>query len=91
MSKSEVIPQVQISKIPERLKKLKAEATQKENDFIDVMESLYDAFKEKQQQVVDRVAETPEAINKNVHEKPWIYIGGAAAIGLLTGFILGRR
>lgn len=89
MSKSEIIPQV--SKIPERLKKLKTEATQKENELLDVVMSIYDSFKETQHEVGEKISQAPHAINKMAHEKPWMYVGGAAAIGLLVGFILGRK
>ncbi len=30
-------------------------------------------------------------VNKQVHENPWPYIGGAAVVGVLFGYILGRN
>jgi ElaB/YqjD/DUF883 family membrane-anchored ribosome-binding protein len=30
-------------------------------------------------------------VDKNVHQNPWPYLGGAAVIGLLLGYILGRN
>lgn len=35
--------------------------------------------------------ETAENVDKSVHEKPWTYVGAAAAIGLAFGFLLGRK
>ncbi len=30
-------------------------------------------------------------VDERVHDNPWPYIGGAALIGILVGFILGRK
>ncbi len=30
-------------------------------------------------------------VDENVHDHPWPYIGGAAIIGILVGYILGRK
>lgn len=32
-----------------------------------------------------------EAVDENIHKNPWPYVGGAAALGLLLGYILGRK
>lgn len=89
MSKQQVVSQV--SQIPEKLQKLKNQATEKENELIDVVTSLYDSVMDTQRQVVEKISEAPKAINKMAHEKPWIYIGGGTALGFLAGFILGRK
>jgi ElaB/YqjD/DUF883 family membrane-anchored ribosome-binding protein len=30
-------------------------------------------------------------VDEHVHDNPWPYIGGAALVGLLVGYILGRK
>ena len=40
---------------------------------------------------VDKACEVARGVDKNVHQNPWAYIGGTAAIGLLLGYILGRN
>ena len=40
---------------------------------------------------VDKACEVARGVDKNVHQNPWPYIGGTAAIGLLLGYILGRN
>lgn len=38
-----------------------------------------------------RVKETATNIDRNVHENPWPYIGGAAVISVLVGYLLGSK
>ena len=40
---------------------------------------------------VEKVREVAHDVDKNVHQHPWAYIAGSAAVGLLLGYILGRR
>ena len=40
---------------------------------------------------VDKACEVARGVDKSVHENPWPYIGGTAAVGLLLGYILGRK
>ncbi|MEI6169060.1 MAG: hypothetical protein WCS52_17915 [bacterium] len=40
---------------------------------------------------VEKVKEVAGDVNKNVHENPWPYVAGTAAVGLLLGYILGRN
>ena len=35
--------------------------------------------------------EQAKQVDANVHQNPWPYIGGAAGVGLLLGYILGRN
>jgi len=35
--------------------------------------------------------ENARLVDENVHKNPWPYIGGAAAVGVLVGYILGRK
>lgn len=32
-----------------------------------------------------------KAVDESAHKHPWYFVGGAAVIGLLLGFILGRK
>lgn len=40
---------------------------------------------------IESVKQTADSINENVHKNPWMFIGGAAAITGLVGYILGRN
>jgi len=39
---------------------------------------------------VEKAREFAHDVDKKVHHNPWPYVGGAAAVGLLLGYILGR-
>lgn len=38
-----------------------------------------------------RLKEAGDGVNAKVHENPWTAVGVAAGVGLLLGFILGRK
>lgn len=38
----------------------------------------------------EKAREVATDVDKSVHTNPWAYIGGAAAIALLLGFVMGR-
>ena len=40
---------------------------------------------------VEKAREIAGDVDKNVHRNPWPYIGGAAVVSLLLGYILGRN
>lgn len=40
---------------------------------------------------VEKAREIADDVNKNVHQNPWPYVAGTAAVGLLLGYILGRN
>lgn len=40
---------------------------------------------------VEKAREITRDVDKNVHQNPWPYLGGAAVVGLLLGYILGRN
>ncbi len=44
-----------------------------------------------QNALVAKTREAAKATDQYVHEKPWNAIGAAASLGLLIGFLLGRR
>jgi ElaB/YqjD/DUF883 family membrane-anchored ribosome-binding protein len=92
-------------RINEALELLNAVARDKKAELQAAMESKYTdlssvvtAFTD---QVKNRATEKFEAgkqkvvdvatdIDKSVHKNPWAYIGGAAAAGLMFGFLLSR-
>jgi len=39
---------------------------------------------------VEKARELARGVEENVHRNPWPYIAGAAGVGLLLGYILGR-
>ncbi|MHB9144496.1 MAG: DUF883 family protein [Symbiobacteriia bacterium] len=39
----------------------------------------------------EKVTEAATTVNDHVHANPWPYIGGAAVVSLLAGYILGRK
>ena len=40
---------------------------------------------------IEKAREITHDVDKNVHQNPWPYLGGAAVVGLLLGYILGRN
>ena len=40
---------------------------------------------------VEKAKEVARDVDKSVHENPWPYIAGTAAVGVLVGFLLGRN
>jgi len=44
-----------------------------------------------EQRMVERTKEAAKATDAYVHENPWRAIGTAAGVGLVLGFLLGRR
>ena len=40
---------------------------------------------------IEKAREIARDVDQNVHQNPWPYIAGTAAVGLLLGYILGRN
>ena len=40
---------------------------------------------------VEKAREIAGDVDENVHQNPWPYIGGAAVVGILLGYIMGRN
>lgn len=72
------------------LNKLRNESNAKELELIELVASVYESVKEKQDQLTEKVQDTANTVNTSVHLHPWYYIGGAAVCGILTGFFLRR-
>ena len=52
--------------------------------------ALWDKVKEAKDYTADYTVGKAKDIDKSVHESPWFYIGGAAILAGLIGFIVGR-
>ncbi len=52
--------------------------------------ALWDTLKDAKDFSVDYTVEKAKTVDKSVHESPWFYIGGAALVAGLIGFIVGR-
>lgn len=78
-------------KIQGALNRLKASRTEKEIELIDLVSKMYDNLKEAKEEAVEKIDDAMENINESVHDKPWRYIGGAAAIGFILGLICRRH
>jgi len=40
---------------------------------------------------VEKAHEIAHDVDKNAHQTPWPYVGGAALVGVLLGYIMGRN
>jgi ElaB/YqjD/DUF883 family membrane-anchored ribosome-binding protein len=71
--------------------------TTMENKYADlssVVRAFTDEVKSQASEKIDnakhKVGEIATDIDKSAHKNPWAFIGGAAAVGLALGFLLGR-
>ena len=93
------------SRIHEALSLLNEVAADEKAHLRDMLNDRYEALKEFVENVEDeaergakrlyaagqeKVREAVEVVDTSVHTNPWAYIGGAAAVGLLIGVLLGR-
>jgi ElaB/YqjD/DUF883 family membrane-anchored ribosome-binding protein len=73
---------------------LQAAIENKYTDLASVVGTLADQMKnrttKKFEAGKEKVVEVATDIDDAVHNKPWAYIGGAAAAALVFGFLLGR-
>lgn len=72
------------------LKKLKDQSNAKEIELIELISSIYETVKQKQDQAVDAVQDAATDVNTSVHLHPWRYIAGAALAGFLAGMFVRR-
>jgi ElaB/YqjD/DUF883 family membrane-anchored ribosome-binding protein len=52
--------------------------------------AVWDKLRDAKDFSVDYTVEKARTVDKSVHENPWYYIGGAALVAGLIGFIVGR-
>ena len=57
----------------------------------DTLQKAKGTAKESLANVRERAEDVSEATDEYVHENPWAVIGIAAAVGIVIGFIAGRR
>jgi ElaB/YqjD/DUF883 family membrane-anchored ribosome-binding protein len=51
----------------------------------------YAAVRDSAEMVRERAGEATDATDEYVHENPWAAVGIAAAVGIIIGFVAGRR
>ena len=77
-------------KMSKALDQLNKAVQEKKNEI----EQSVEYFKKNAQRTLDdakaSIVESAETADKEVHAKPWAYLGGAAACAMLVGFIVGR-
>lgn len=66
--------------------------------ILDSEKSAEHAFVRGQKRVTDAAVQAKDfgvkkakEVDEHVHDNPWPYIGGAALVGILFGYILGRK
>jgi len=66
--------------------------------IVDSEKSVGHAFMRGEKRAVDAALQAKDfgvrkakEVDEHVHDYPWPYIGGAAVVGLLIGYILGRK
>jgi ElaB/YqjD/DUF883 family membrane-anchored ribosome-binding protein len=74
------------------------EATQTTNDRMSITDTLSAAQKRAVEAIIhakevgrEKIKQAATAVDENVHENPWPYIGGAALAAFVFGFLIGRR
>jgi ElaB/YqjD/DUF883 family membrane-anchored ribosome-binding protein len=55
------------------------------------IEKLKKATEEAFEESGEKLSHAAKGVQKNVKKNPWAYIGGATAIALFVGFILGKK
>ena len=66
--------------------------------IVDSEKSMGHAFVRGEKRAVEAAMQAKEfgvkkakEVDEHVHDNPWPYIGGAALVGILVGYILGRK
>lgn len=53
--------------------------------------NFLDSMSGSREKAMQAVTTSYESLNKTLKERPWAFVGGAAAIGFVAGFLLGRN
>ena len=77
-------------KMTKVLEQLNKAVLEKKEEIGENLEQFKKITQQKLEDAKEAIVETAESVNKEVHAKPWAYIGAAAACALLAGFITGR-
>ena len=79
-------------KIHEALDLLKEASQEKRVELMEIIAGLYEKAKDAQSAAADKVKAAATTVNDSAHDKPWIYVGGAALVGFVVGlFVRSRR
>ncbi len=92
-------------RITEALELLNSAAKDKKHELEQVITNKFGDFKSLVEEVTgkvkhqtvdsyqvskEKIEDVLSEVDKSVHKNPWPYIGGAAAVALLFGYLLGR-
>ena len=58
---------------------------------VNSINSMKERLGEVETRMIDKTKEAAKATDEYVHENPWRSMGAAAGVGLILGFLLGRR
>ncbi len=58
--------------------------------FMATPESAWKSIKSAKDAAMDYTVDKAKMVDRSVHDHPWYYIGGAALISAIIGYLLGR-
>jgi len=58
--------------------------------FLSTPESAWKTIKHAKEVALDYSIDKAKVVDRSVHDHPWYYIGGAALISSIIGYLLGR-
>ncbi|MES2768544.1 MAG: hypothetical protein V4596_05295 [Bdellovibrionota bacterium] len=53
--------------------------------------NVLDSMSGSKEKILQTVTTSYNSLNKTIKEKPWTFVGGAAVVGFVAGFLLGRN
>lgn len=77
-------------KMTKVLDQLNKAVEEKKSEIEESLEHLKKNAQRSLDDAKETIVESAETVNKEVHARPWAYIGGAATCALLAGFVIGR-
>jgi len=67
------------------------EMTGKGEEWAETAENLPEHGREYKRRAIEGAREASRTVDSYIHENVWMSVGAAAAVGVLVGFLLGRR
>lgn len=58
--------------------------------FLSTPETAWRSIKQAKEVAFDYTIDKAKVVDRSVHDHPWYYIGGAALISAIIGYLLGR-
>lgn len=58
--------------------------------FLSTPETAWKSIKHAKEVAFDYTADKAKVVDRSVHDHPWYYIGGAALVSAIIGYLLGR-